>query len=344
VLRWLRRVLAERSGAPQSSHEALRRALLAVLDRDLPRAERLLSDAVELDSEDADAYLALGRVYRLRGELGRAIRIHQGLLLRPELGARERRAALAELGADFRQGGFLRRAIASYEDVLAQDPGDRGALGALARLYRDARDFAAAIDAERRLARIEGRDSAGLEAELLVELAEVARAEGRAADARRALKRALARDRNCVRAWIALGDADAETGRLRRALAAWRRVPEIDRAAGPAVYPRLASALAAAGRAPEHEAWLRRQLEAAPDDAGARLALARALAGRGAVDDAVAEVRAVLARQRDAIEARVALGRLLLGDHRDPDAVKEYAELLEVLERSGLLRDRDAPR
>jgi lipopolysaccharide biosynthesis regulator YciM len=343
-VRWLRRLLAERSGAPRSSQEAVRRALLAVLDRDLPRAERLLSDAVELDSEDADAYLALGRVYRLRGELGRAIRIHQGLLLRPALGARERRAALGELAADFRQGGFLRRAIASYEDVLAQDPDDRAALAALARLYRDARDYAAAIDTERRLARIEGRDSAGLEAELWVDLADAARAEGRAADARKALKRALARDRNCVRAWIALGDADAESGRTRAALAAWRRVPEIDPAAGPAVYPRLAAALAGAGRAGEHETWLRKRLEGDPDDASARLALARALAARGANDEAAAEARAVLSRQPDMLEARGALGRILLGDHRDPEAVKEYAELLEVLERLGLFRSRDTTR
>jgi lipopolysaccharide biosynthesis regulator YciM len=341
---WLRRFLAERSGAPRSSEEAVRRALLAVLERDLPRAERLLTDAVNLDSEDADAYLALGRVYRLRGELGRAIRVHQNLLLRPELEAAQRRAALGELAADFRQGGFLRRAIAAYEDVLAQDASDRAALTALARLYRDARNFTAAIDAERRLARIEGRDASGLEAELWVDVAEAARAEGRRAEARGALKRALRRDRSCVRAWIALGDADAEAGRARAALAAWRRVPEIDRRAAPAVYPRLASALAAAGRAAEHEAFLRGLLAQDAEDPGARLALARALAARGAVEDALAEARAVLARQPDHLEARAALGRILLADHRDPEAVKEYAELLEVLERAGLLRARETSR
>jgi lipopolysaccharide biosynthesis regulator YciM len=343
-VRWLRRFVGDRSGAPRSSEEAVRRALVAVLDRDLPRAERLLAEAVRLDSEDVEAYLALGRVYRLRGELGRAIRVHQNLLLRPELTPAQRRAALGEIAGDFRQGGFLRRSIAAYEDVLAQAPDDRAALAALARLYRDARSFAQAIDVERRLARVEGRDASGIEADLWVDVAEAARAEGRARDARRALKRALRVDRRCLRAWVALGDAESEAGRTRAAIEAWRRVPSLDRRAGPTVYPRLASAFAAAGRAAEHEAMLRGLLAADAEDAGARLALARALAARGATDDAIEEIRSVLARAPDHLEARGTLGRVLLADHRDPEAVKEYAELLEVLERQGLLRARESSR
>jgi hypothetical protein len=52
----------------------------------------------------------------------------------------------------------------------------------------------------------------------------------------------------------------------------------------------------------------------------------------------------VLARAPDHLEARGTLGRVLLADHRDPEAVKEYAELLEVLERQGLLRARESSR
>ena len=38
------------------------------------------------------------------------------------------------------------------------------------------------------------------------------------------------------------------------------------------------------------------------------------------------------------------LGRVLLAEHRDPEAIKAVAELLEVLERGGLLRPRESSR
>jgi len=343
-VRWFRRSPSQRSAAPRSADAALRKALLAVLDHDLGSAEELLSRAVRLDSEDVDAYLALARVYRQQGEVGRAIHIHQNLLLRQDLAGRRRHEALLELAADFRAGGFLRRAIASYEEALARDARDRTALAFLARLYREVRDFPAAIDAERRIARLERREGGAVEAELWVDVAEAARAEGRTPDARRALKRALRRDGGCVRAWIALGDLEVERGRARAALAAWRRVPTLDRRRAAEVYPRLESAFAAADRGRDYETLLRGLIEQEPEDPAARLALARALAARGAADEAVAEVRGLLERQPESLEAHGTLGRILLSEHRDPEAVKEYAEFLEVLERADLLRPRESSR
>ena len=119
---------------------ALRQALLALLDRDFDAAEALIARALRSDSDDVEAYIALARLYRSRGEVGRALRIHQNLLLRTDLDARTRTEALAQLGSDFQQGGFLRRAIASFEEVLSRDRRHTGALRALGRLFRDVRD------------------------------------------------------------------------------------------------------------------------------------------------------------------------------------------------------------
>ena len=115
------------------------------------------------------------------------------------------------------------------------------------RLLVDAREPRRAIPLARRLARIEGQQASHLEAMLWVDLAESERAEGRTQVARKALRRALRADSQNVRAWLALGLVEAELGNAKRALAAWRRVPEIDRRAGPDVYPRLAATFAALG-------------------------------------------------------------------------------------------------
>jgi lipopolysaccharide biosynthesis regulator YciM len=317
-------------------------ALLAVLDRDLDRAEEMLAAAVRLASDDDVAYLALARLYRMRGEIGRAIRIHQNLLLRLDTGTPLGLTAMADLGADFAQGGFLRRAIASYEQVLARDPKHPAALRALVRMLPDVREFPRAIELARRLARIEKSDVAAAEAALRVAMADAARAEGRSDDARKAVKQALSRDAKCVRAWIVLGELEAERGRAKAALAAWLRVPELDRRAGPLVYPQLEATYAALGRTREFEACLRRLLASRPDDRGARLALARTLAARGDCEPALAELAQLLEREPDDLEARATLGRILLAESRDADVAKAHEELIEALERQGLLRARES--
>lgn len=330
---WWTRAFGGNARAPRDVDTAVRGALLATLSRDWEEAERLLVAACRLDTDAVEPFLALARLLRSRGEVGRAIRIHQNLMLRLDGDSPDGRRALAGLAADFREGGFLRRAIAAYEDVLAGDSKNPSALHALASLHAEARDFERAIEMERRLARVERRDAAPAEARLRVQMAEAAHAEGKTEDARRALKRALKRDKQCVPAWLLLGEIEAERERPKAALEAWKRVPELDAQAGAGVYPRLEATFAALDKARDFETYLRKRLDAAPDDAACRIALARHLAARGAAEEGVAELRRVLSRDPEDVDARVTLGRLLLTENRDAEAVKEYAELLDALDR-----------
>lgn len=329
---WWKRAF-NRPRAPKTSDAAVRQALYALLDHDLDTAQELLARAAQLDPDELDAYLMLGRLYRDRGEVGRAIRVHQNLLLRPELGDERGTEVLRELASDFRAGGFLRRAIASFEEVLSRAPKDVRSLRELASLLATARDHERAIEIERRLAKAEGRDVGPRESELHLELARSAEAEGRPADARKALKRATRRNPENVDAWVLLGRIEAQEKRTRQALAAWRKVPEIDRRAGPRVYPELAAGYAAQGKERDYEKYLAQRIEAAGDDTDARLALAQSLAARGETDPAVDEIRSVLARDGSDLEAHAALGRALVAAGREGEALKAYTELLAELER-----------
>ncbi|MEE2679925.1 MAG: tetratricopeptide repeat protein [Myxococcota bacterium] len=332
-MRWLTRAFRGDTRAPRDVDAALREALLAVLERDWDRAETLLVAACREDSRAVESYLALARLLRARGEIGRAIRIHQNLLLRVDEASEAGRVALADLAADFQQGGFLRRSIASYEDLLRQDPKHPAALRALVRLRADSREFDRAIELERRLAKVEKRSANPMEAELRVRMAETAHAEGRSADARRAVKQALRRNSDCASAWALLGELEAERGRNKAALAAWKRVPALDPAAGRRVLPQIEATFAALEKPRGYETFVRELLDARPGDALLRIALAQHLAARGEADTAVAELRQVLAESPADMAARAALGRLLLAEERDAAALKEYGELLDVLER-----------
>lgn len=330
---WLPRVFRGAARAPRDVDAALRTAFLAALNGDWVEAERLLVAAARLDSASLETYLALARVYRTRGEVGRAIRIHQNLLMRLEPGSVRAREALEGLAADFRAGGFARRAIASYEELLAHDPGHLAALRALVELHAEQGDPGRALALARRLGRREGRDSSALEAELCTRVAQAAHSEGRSGEARKALRRALRRDKGCVPALVLLGEIEGERGKPKSALAAWSRVPSVDRCSGPLVYEKLEATWAALDRPREYEAFLRRLLEETPDDADARLALARTLAARGDVDDALEELRRILEREPENLAARIELGRRLLADGRESEAAKAHGELLEVLDR-----------
>jgi lipopolysaccharide biosynthesis regulator YciM len=315
--------------------------LSALLEDDLDGAEAALAALVRDDSSQIEVYLLLGQLYRRRGEIARAIRVHQNLLLREDLGDAHRERALRGLARDFRKGGFLTRAIAAYEELRDRCPRDPETLAALARLRADARDFDGALDAQRRWARVSGEDGRPGEAALWLERSEAERAEGRVDTARRALAKSLKLARDQGPAWLRLGELEAERGKPKKAVAAWRKALEADRRVAAAVYPQLEAALSELGRSAQYEGDLRARVEADPHDAGARLALSRSLATRGEAGAALEEIEALLTHEPERLDLHAARARLLLVAGREGEAAKALGALVEVLERSGLLVPRE---
>jgi lipopolysaccharide biosynthesis regulator YciM len=322
--------------------EAYRLALTALLEDDGTRAEEVLAAVLHQDSSQVEVYLVLGALYRRRGEIGRAIRIHQNLLLRSDLAPEHRERALRGLARDFRKGGFLQRAISAYEELRDRRPRDPEALANLARLRADVRDFAAAFDAQRRHAKAARVDGRAAEARLWLEQSEALVAEGRGSEARRALAKGLRCDPTLAPAWEKLAELEAERGKPKKALAAWRKALALDRRAGARIYPRLEAAWAALGRPREFERTLRDTLAERPDDVEARLALVRMFAVRGEVEAALAEVDGLLEREPERLDAHAARARVLLGSGREAEAAKALAELLDVLEHQGALAPRES--
>ncbi len=337
-----RRFFPKKARPLNDSDAVLRRALLAVLERDFARAETLLERAVKLDSENVENYLALAQLYRTRGEVGRCIRIHQNLLLRPDLDEEHRVESLLGLANDFRQGGFIQRAIEHYRKVLVVDSANRVAMRCLIPLMISTRDVSSALSLERKLLRLEGKEGAASGAALLVRIAEVAREEGKISDARRAVKRALQRDPECVDAWIVQGDIDAERGRGKRAIEAWLRVPALDLRKGARVFERLKVSWMEQNRGKEFEVYLRSLLQEYPGDESATLALVDYLVACGETEGAISELRDFLELGSDHLEARRLLGRLLMESGRREEALEEDEKLLRLLDERGLLRRRES--
>jgi lipopolysaccharide biosynthesis regulator YciM len=311
----------------QAAAAQLRRSLHLVLAGDLAAAEEALAEAARLDSSASEVYLALANVYRARGQIGRAIQIHQNLLLRPDLPAELRREALLGLALDFRAGGFLGRATASFEELLQVDPRNLQALRELERIQVESGYWEAAIRTRRKIG---SRDPQGprVLAHLWTGLGRAHLQEGREAEARRAFKRALGQDRHCAEAYLALGDQQLREDQPRQAIAHFRRTLDLHPAIGLLAYPRLWEAHEKAGDLGGFEALLRERLDRRRDDREAALWLARVLGAAGRRGEAVTLLRRLIDRQPQWLAPYAELGRALLTEHREAEALKLLEELL----------------
>jgi len=328
VRAWLRR---KPTSAPERTAQTqLRSALHFVLAGDLPAAESALAEAARVDSSSSDVYLALANLYRLRGDIGRAIQIHQNLLLRADISPELRREAMLGIALDFRAGGFLKRSAVAFQDLLEVEPDNLQALRALERIRVDAGDWEGALQVRKQIG-ARDPDTAKVASHLWTGLGRAAVSRGTDADARKAFKRALAGDPECAEAYIALGDLRVREGSPKKASALFRRALGLHPAIGTLLYPRLSEVHAKLADLAGFETLLRERLDEAPDDREASLWLARTLATLKRVDDALGILRRLLDRDPACLAAHAEIGRILVREHRDDEAKKAFEELLERL-------------
>jgi lipopolysaccharide biosynthesis regulator YciM len=313
--------------------------LRAAIEGNWLGAETWLERIVEADSNDLDAYLALARLYRDQGAVGRAIRMHQNLLLRSELSRAERAEALSELGRDFEKGGFDSRAAATYEEWLALESDNAEILERLVSVQLGLNEFARALALAKRLRRRNREAGERLEVEILLAQSQVQVDLGNHDAARRSIKRCLRRNKSCGQAWLRLGELEAERGKTNRALEAWKRGAERDPEAATDIYPKLAATYAAKGKAEDFDAFLLRLLESRPEDHSAQIALARVRSSRGDSKSAIEDLARAVEIAPEDFELRKELGRQLMAAGQDLEALKAYAELLDVIDRLPSITD-----
>ena len=183
---------------------------------------------IEVDSETVETHLALGNLYRRRGDVDRAIRIHQNLIARDSLSVPQRTEGLLELAQDYMSAGLLDRAEELFTE-LAEDTDYRvQALRQLIDIYEQEKDWAKAIASARKLEKATGNQLGWIIAHYCCEQAGRHCREG---DLDRALKH-VRQARNmhaaCVRASLLEADIHAERSEHERAIRALQRVEEQD--------------------------------------------------------------------------------------------------------------------
>jgi lipopolysaccharide biosynthesis regulator YciM len=162
-------------------------------------------ESMAVDNDTVDTHLALGSLVRRRGEVDKAIRIHQNLLARPVLSGEHRVQTELELARDYLVAGLLGRA----ENLLLQIAGRGGAEKQTAQellleIYQREKEWDKAVSVGRELARAD-RTNRTIRTELAhfqCELASLALEQGDLRGAKAALTKASGFDGQCARACL----------------------------------------------------------------------------------------------------------------------------------------------
>ena len=100
----------------------------------------------DIDEYTANTFLLLGNLFRNRGEINRALRIHQNLVARSDLSKAQRTAAMLALGEDFFAAGLLDRAESVFTELLKNDPKHVDACEPLRNIYEQLHEWDKAIE------------------------------------------------------------------------------------------------------------------------------------------------------------------------------------------------------
>ncbi len=215
------------------------RGLSYLLDDQHDKAIDIFTRMLEEDSETVELHLAVGSLFRNRGEVDRAIRIHQNLVDRTTLSDEQRFRALFELGEDYMRAGLLDGAENLFQELVEKGEYVADSLRHLIDIYQQEKDWQKAIEAGFKLEQCGVGDVRPTIAQHYCELTEEARRKGDLGRARQMLKQARATWPGCVRASLIEGTMAMERGRYEEALTAFWRVEEQDADYLPEAIPML---------------------------------------------------------------------------------------------------------
>lgn len=258
---------ASRFGAKRSSADVSElssdyfRGLNYLLNEEQDKAIEVFLRLAEYNRDTVETHLALGNLFRRRGEVDRAIRLHQHLVSRPTLSDAMKTVALLELGEDYMRAGLLDRAETLFSDLVAMDSHAPSALRHLISIYQHERDWHKAIEHARRLEVMSGEDEAPMIAQFYCELAERSRQHGARSEARDYLRQAFECQADCVRAFMLTGRMHAEDGEHALAVQAYEGAVEADIAFVPEILPPLLHSYARSQQMARAEKFLLSLLE-----------------------------------------------------------------------------------
>lgn len=256
-----------------------------LLSNQQDKAVDLFLDMLKEDTGTVEAHLTLGNLFRSRGEVDRAIRIHQSLMESASLTYDQRLLAVQQLGRDYMAAGLYDRAEGMFKQLVDETDFRLGALQQLLQIYQSTSDWQSAIEVAERLVKLGKEKHRGEIANFWCELALQQMAGNDLDKAMALLKKGAAADKNSARVSIMMGRVWMEKGDYAKAVESLERVIEQDKELVGETLEMLQTCYQQLGKIDEWEAFLRR---CADENTGATadLMLAQILEQREGIESA----------------------------------------------------------
>jgi len=238
ILLWLLLPVAAASGWWMAQHSfkkskasararlnsAYGRGLNHLLNEEPDKATEVLIQMVEVDPDTVELHLALGSLFRRRGEVDRAIRIHQNIIARSKLSEALRSQATLELGRDFQKAGLLDRAERLFQYLLDRAEYEQDVCQHLVELYQQEKAWGKALGVGERLVDLDSGQWKLRLAQYHCELGEIALHKEELGRALEEAELAQREDPDCVRATLLKGSVLQLREDYRAAIATYQRV------------------------------------------------------------------------------------------------------------------------
>ncbi|MDC9580490.1 lipopolysaccharide assembly protein LapB [Xenorhabdus sp. PR6a] len=200
-----------------------------LLSNQQDKAVDLFLDMLKEDSSAFEAHLTLGNLFRSRGEVERAIRIHQSLMESASLTFEQRLLAIQQLGQDYMAAGVYDRAENMFVQLVDETDFRENAFNSLLTIYQSTSDWNKAIEIAEKLVKLGKHHFREEIAHFYCELALQCMGSDDFTDAIGYLNKASQADKNCARTSIMLGRIYMAQGEYRKATHALKRILDQDK-------------------------------------------------------------------------------------------------------------------
>lgn len=205
------------------------RGLNYLINEQSDQAVDVFIKLLEVDTDTVEMHLVLGNLFRQRGEVDRAIRIHQNIIARPQLHKSHRIQALSALAEDYFRAGVLDRAEKLFLELVQLGDKNQQASHFLLMIYQQEKEWLKAIDIAKKIEVVGKTSMQMIIAQYYCELALQKKARAQFLEMQNDLKRAEQADKNCVRASLIRGDFARAQGDYELAIQYYERVKLQDR-------------------------------------------------------------------------------------------------------------------
>ncbi len=199
-------------GQKQAVNKEYFKGLNFLLNEEPDKAIEVFIKALEVDTETVELHLALGGLFRRKGQVDRATRIHQNLIARPTLTDDQRMQAIHELANDYYKAGWLDRAENLFSELKDSTAYRLLAIEGLVRIYQQEKEWQKAIDVLRLLKRSDRSSVNKQIAHYYCELAELSINIGDYQIARQHLRNARSEHPSIARSLLLRGDLRSVEG------------------------------------------------------------------------------------------------------------------------------------